>query len=297
MGKNKNKKKKRRKFFSIKGNKEDKKEPTVDFACEHPLHVKVARHEVAIISWHDFDYDVHRHTVGSLDVFIALTDTGFSSYEKFKQSYSNSLLQVMAERFKRYLPTLENLIVLEITDGSVDSEVFRIARDLLEKGKKIGFGCVAGHGRTGWLLAKLIKHFENTTGDEAVRRARKRLCKKCVETGVQVDNLGCKSEIGWYEQRKIFEGKDGSKWWEKEGHYEKWLRKRSGGNTTVIKDIDEEIEIPETPVIVEDLEGQPRLTGGDTSQELIEAWKKINMGEALSEEEERLIMEDTARYG
>ena len=267
------------------------------------MHVKVARHEVAIISWQDFDYDVHRHTVGNLDVFIALTDIGFASYEKFKAKYSNSLLQIMAERFKRSLPTLENLIVLEITDGSIDSEVFEIARDLLEEGKKIGFGCMAGHGRTGWLLAKLIKHFENTTGDEAVRRARKRLCKKCVETGMQITNLGCESEIGWYEQKKILEGADKWKFGTGETIYEKWVREQSEKNTTVIKDIEvvEIVEIPETPEIpevVEDAEGQPRLIeGGDTSQELIEAWKKCNAGDTLSEEEERLIMEDTARYG
>lgn len=311
MGKNKNKKRNkkrmRRNFFGVKVKEEKEKdgeESTWDFTCEHPLHVKVARHEVAIISWHDFDYDVHRHTVANLDAFIALTDIGFSKYEKFKQSYSNSLLQMMAEKFKRYLPTLENLIVLEITDGHIDSEVFGIARDLLEEGKKIGFGCMAGHGRTGWLLAKLIKHFENTTGDEAVRRARKRLCKKCVETGVQVTNLGCKNEIGWYEQKKIFMGKeDGNSFWAGEPYYEKWLREHKKEDTIVIKDTEEvEIqEIPETPEIpkvAEDAEGQPRLTEGkDTSRELIEAWRKINRDEALSEEEERLIMEDTARYG
>jgi len=256
----------------------------VSIVCEHPLFVKVARHEIAIISWHDFDYDVHRHTVGNLDVFIALTDIGFSGYEKFKASYSNPLLQIMAEKFKKYLPTLENLIVLDITDGSIDSEVFRIARDLLEEGKKIGFGCMAGHGRTGWLFAKLIKHFENTTGDEAVRRARERLCKKCVETGVQITNLGCKSEIGWYQQKKIFEEKD-NKWdyWKNpvgETIYEKWMRKQD-----------------EKDVIIEDAEGQPKLTEGDVSQGLVEAWRKSNAGETLSEEEERLIMEDTARYG
>lgn len=294
MGKNKrNRKKNRRNFFGVKVKEKDEKESAWDFECKHPLYVKVARHKVAIISWYDFDYDVHRHTVGNLDAFIALTDVGFSKYEKFKQSYSNPLLQKMAEKFKRYLPTLENLIVLEITDGHVDSEVFRIARDLLEGGKKIGFGCVAGHGRTGWLLAKLIQHFENTTGDEAVRRARGRLCKKCVETETQVTNLGCKGEIGWYEQKSIFKGEDK---WGGETFYEEWIRKKADReNTIIVKDIEEEEEA-EKEKVVKDAEGQPTLIG-EGMQGLVEAWRKMNNDIPLSEEEERLIMEDTARYG
>ena len=243
-------------------------QPVLMKECKHPLAVKVGEHDIAIVGWKDFDFDKHQSMVKKLDVFIGLTDVGFKYYELFHQNYVNPLLQSLFTRFQQGYTKLENLIVLEISDGDVDENVYEIVRDLLKDGKRIGFGCYAGHGRTGWLLARLIKQFEKVSGDEAVRRVRKRLCEECVETSKQAEDLKCKKELG---TRQIVTPSEGGSW------HKKWLRDM------------EDIKL-------KDMEEKPDVTP-ETTSEVIEAWRKQNNNEKLTEEEERLIMEDIARYG
>jgi len=240
-------------------------------ACDHPLQVKVGNHDVVIISWRDFFYEKHGELISKLDTFIALTDTGFDRYQEYQQRFANPLLRKMASKFARTQRTLHNLIVLEITDGFFNKQVYEIARDLLTEGKRIGFGCLAGHGRTGWLLAKLIMHFESKTGDEAVREARNRLCYKCVETQVQVINLGCIEEMGWYTKKLLKQTPA------EETLYDKWMKQNPS---------------PPSPLkTIETIREHPMMG------EVQEAWRKDCAGEELTEREERLIMEDIARYG
>lgn len=284
MGK-KNRKKRKNKMDKWAGKIFPKEKWEID--CKHPLSVTIGKHKVTIIAWEDFEFKKHKDTVDGIDVFIGLTELGFKGYEHKRPYYANPLLQKMSDRFNSWIPSLSNLICLEIPDGGTDEEVFSITRDLLKEGKKIGFGCYAGHGRTGWLLARLIKYFERSSGDEAVRRARKRLCVKCVETIDQIRDLGCSKEIGWYVQRTL---------WKEEAqgkkphivspfplastasagtYYDNWLQKK----------LAEAEETPEDPVIEPD-------TVEDITPELVEAWRKMNNEEDLSEEEEWLIAND-----
>ncbi len=54
-------------------------------------------------------------------------------------------------------------------------------------GKKIHMGCIGGHGRTGLVMAALIKHM---TGEvDATNYVRKHYCKKAVESAKQIDWL------------------------------------------------------------------------------------------------------------
>ena len=60
----------------------------------------------------------------------------------------------------------------------------------LKKGKKVAVGCFGGHGRTGTMLAGLIKVVECNDG---VKEVRTRYCPKAVETKAQeqmVNNIG-----------------------------------------------------------------------------------------------------------
>ena len=104
---------------------------------------------------------------------------------------------------------IESLIAIDVPDYSIDQAVYVLAKGLLEQNYKIGFGCFGAHGRTGWLAAKLIMHFEKCSGDKAVKLIRKRLCHECVESQVQFDDLGCKKYkeellpyLGWNDKDK-----------------------------------------------------------------------------------------------
>lgn len=253
--------------------------------CNHPLSVAVGKYQIAIIPWKDFEFDEHSPIVNQLDVFIGLTDIGFKKFEKFRHMYKNPLLQRLSDRFHNWLPTLENLIVMDIEDGCVDEEVYRITKDLLEQGKNIGFGCWAGHGRTGWLLAKLLKHFENLSGDEAVMEVRERLCYKAVETEAQVNNLECMFEIGYYDIKLNNPS---------EGYYKDWLTDKFGEKEK------DETNAEEPVTVVKDEDGRTAFKDEEPIDkyhpDLIEAWRKHNNDETLTEEEERLILEDMARY-
>jgi hypothetical protein len=221
------------------------------------------------MSWYDFYYDKHAYLMKPLDIFIGLTETGFHKYEKRKQvEFVNPMLQRIHDHFSQGQEVLENMICLEIPDGHVDNKVYKIALDLLSENKKIGFGCVAGHGRTGWLLAKLIMEIEEVDADEAVRRTRERLCYKCVETEAQIKELGCVDELGWYEIRELNEAV-------KKQNQRKLFY---GNDVVVIEDEEDELDIVEKH-----------------QRNLDNAWNKHNAGHELTEEEEKLIIEDISR--
>lgn len=57
----------------------------------------------------------------------------------------------------------------------------------LEGGKKVHIGCIGGHGRTGTVLAALVKHM--TGNADAISYVREHYCKKAVESKVQVKFL------------------------------------------------------------------------------------------------------------
>lgn len=84
-----------------------------------------------------------------------------------------------------------NMVYIHWPDyGSIPSNVYQklLAHIimLLKSGKSVAVGCLAGHGRTGSVLAGLIKKLENTSATEAIHRLRQRYCENVVETNEQI---------------------------------------------------------------------------------------------------------------
>lgn len=161
--------------------------------CKHPRFVRVGEKAVYIISYRDFDNtSLQRSELEALDVFIGLSSS-WDKYELTKKVYANPLLNKIAEAFPA--AGIKSVIMLEVPDYNVDHSVYQMVLSLMRTDLRIGFGCYGAHGRTGWLLAKLIKAYEGVDGDEAVRRVRHRLCPECVESESQCQDLGCITEL------------------------------------------------------------------------------------------------------
>jgi protein-tyrosine phosphatase len=96
----------------------------------------------------------------------------------------------------KYLPDNAKIVrrvTYEITDGKVDPYAAQFVLAMLRDGLKLGWGCIGGHGRTGWLAAKVHQLITGCTGDEAVEYIRKKYCDDAIETQVQLDDLGAKT--------------------------------------------------------------------------------------------------------
>jgi hypothetical protein len=84
-------------------------------------------------------------------------------------------------------------IYFPITDMSVpkDAVEFKMMIDWLcdqiVAGKSVHVGCLGGHGRTGMVLAALVKMLGGVT--DAITYVRNRYCKKAVETTAQAEWL------------------------------------------------------------------------------------------------------------
>jgi hypothetical protein len=81
-------------------------------------------------------------------------------------------------------------IVWEIDDGRVDSDLPNHVVTLLKAGYSLGWGCLGGHGRTGWLAAKVHQILTGCTGREAVKHIQDNYCPDAIESVVQFANLG-----------------------------------------------------------------------------------------------------------
>lgn len=121
------------------------------------------------------------------------------------------------EMTTRSLPWTDGIEFLyPITDMSApkNPETFKKLIEWLSEqlraGKKVHIGCIGGHGRTGLVLAALVKHM---TGEEdAIAWVRKHYCKKAVETSEQIKFLGTHFGIKSASATKSFSysGKSGS---------------------------------------------------------------------------------------
>jgi hypothetical protein len=84
-------------------------------------------------------------------------------------------------------------VAFKISDGCAPSDKTNFVlmidwlRGKLEAGKKVHVGCIGGHGRTGMVLAALVK--EMTGEEDAITWVRKHYCKKAVESTEQVKFL------------------------------------------------------------------------------------------------------------
>lgn len=178
---------------------------TIPSKCKHPDFIKIGPHQVYVKAYRDFaksDYEA----ISKLDVFIGLTSS-FDLYETtVPTAYKNTLLNEIARGWTNLKAgsVPDNIIALEVPDMGVDEDIVTMCLALLEKKKRIGIGCYGAHGRTGWLLARLIKHFEGMDGDQAVRAVRTRFCVECVESYSQIKDLGSKTERG---SKEFFDSK------------------------------------------------------------------------------------------
>lgn len=59
------------------------------------------------------------------------------------------------------------------------------ANEYLSKGGKVELSCIGGHGRTGTLLACLLREVNGMTGKGAIDTVRREVCKSCIETKEQ----------------------------------------------------------------------------------------------------------------
>jgi hypothetical protein len=80
----------------------------------------------------------------------------------------------------------------------------------LNEGKRIHIGCMGGHGRTGTVLAALVK--EMTGNEDAGQWVRDNYCKKAIESKVQIEFLhehyGIKKVEGSKEYSGFYGGGD-----------------------------------------------------------------------------------------
>jgi len=92
----------------------------------------------------------------------------------------------------KYLPkgaSQVRRVTYEITDGKIDIFAATFVLNMLRDGIKLGWGCIGGHGRTGWLVAKVHQLITDCTGDEAVKHVREGYCDEAIETQIQLDDL------------------------------------------------------------------------------------------------------------
>ena len=159
----------------------------------HPLWVEVGDVKVGVVgaSYVDMFNKEHVNMFKACDVFIGL-DQMWERYEVLKKPFKNRKVKQVYEMLVGR--EVDNILAYHIKDGGTSQAIVHVVIELINQGMQVGFGCIAAHGRTGWLLARLIKHFEGCDGDEAVRRVRKRLCDQCVETYEQIADLGCVKE-------------------------------------------------------------------------------------------------------
>ena len=142
------------------------------------------------------DYDDH---LKELDIYFGLDDSYFRN--QVKSAYLTPLANSMQREIIRMGKLNDSiqyakLVVFPIKDTEIDKDVVPLITGLLRQDKRVGMGCIGGHGRTGWVLAKLIEQFEGITGDMVIKEVRKRLCKECIESKEQIKDLGGKEEKG-----------------------------------------------------------------------------------------------------
>jgi len=83
-----------------------------------------------------------------------------------------------------------NVIALPIGGGFVDSKVVDVIESVVRQGYKVGFGCLGGHGRTGYVLGELIHRIEKfEKSPDLVKEVRNRWFQEAVETEAQIQAL------------------------------------------------------------------------------------------------------------
>lgn len=173
--------------------------------CHLSKFVKIGNYNVLCGKTSDNNID---SLIASVDVFFGLCDTydRYLNVSLLRVSYLRNFMPIFEVRKiadigkNGVCNTWQNLVVLPIDDMGTKEAYVDIIESLIRKGIKVGFGCVGGHGRTGWMLGMLIHRIEGIPkGEKLIEEVRQRLCKDCVESKEQVESLG-----GKYVARNIY---------------------------------------------------------------------------------------------
>lgn len=139
---------------------------------------------------------VHNHaawvTVGEYSVWLkSSTGKMHQDLDVYIDLAGFSVKRVIPPELVHIVPTPKPMrMVWEIDDGYTDPDLPTHVINLLKAGYLVGWGCLGGHGRTGWLAAKVHQMLTGCSGVEAVNHIRSTFCKEAIETAVQLHDLG-----------------------------------------------------------------------------------------------------------
>ena len=169
------------------------KKPNNIFFCKHGEWVELGPYKV----WMQGFFS---NPPVELDVFIDL-ECGFSGLERYvPPAFTKYVVESKPARMK-----------WEIRDGGVDPCLAETVVKMLKAGYKVGWGCQQGHGRTGWLAAKVLMMLTGRTGTDALNYIRDKYCREAVETRKQLADLGAAVEA---DAKERVEHSDYLRWWE-----------------------------------------------------------------------------------
>ncbi len=154
--------------------------------CHNSKYAKVGDSCVFLCGKDNLDLYAIRE-IKKLDIFIGMDE----SWSKFlPRNYSNKFCKL----FKQFVGSteIENLFIHKVYDRGVDEDFADAVIKVFMNNWKIGFGCMGGHGRTGWLFGKLLYKVEELRGEKLLKQIRKRLCKQALESKDQFESLGLK---------------------------------------------------------------------------------------------------------
>lgn len=153
--------------------------------CHDAKWVQVGDHKVYVCSYSDLDTKTLEE-IAQLDIFISL-DNNFYKLTKYEQ---NPLVEKISLEIRKPSRGLTNILMAEIKDMAINLKTADAILKLVKENYKVGFGCLAGHGRTGYILGYLIKHLENLKGNSLLEAIHKRFCENCLESKAQHNQLG-----------------------------------------------------------------------------------------------------------
>ena len=135
--------------------------------------------------------------LNELDVFFALCDYAYKDWKEtsFVKQFGLLRKYFSADEFMKLSQLTkrnpQNIVDAHIEDGEIDLTTAYIIEQTVLKGAKVGFGCMGGHGRTGWLLGYLLHRIGgHPKGNDLILLVKDLLCKEAIETRSQVLNLG-----------------------------------------------------------------------------------------------------------
>jgi len=113
--------------------------------------------------------------VTDADIYVGL-DTGMEKHE-------NRFPWVTGEAFLFDIPNMG----VPKDDHAFDDMIYWLGQQIICEAAKIHVGCIGGHGRTGMVLAALVR----TVGgiEDATAYVREHYCEKAVETDTQIGYL------------------------------------------------------------------------------------------------------------